>query len=106
MFFKKKNNNPLAHQEQALYSEIAKCESFIEKAPERIREQMEKERTTMPAPGPGAGRSRLYPRISCRARSASLGVPSDSVCHGWPTLSGGSGPAGLSGFGAILADGA
>lgn len=58
MFFKKKSTNPLASQEQALYSEIAKYEAYIEKAPERIREQMEKERTMMPAPDDFAQRRR------------------------------------------------
>ena len=58
MFLKKKSSNPMASQEQALYSQIAKYEDFIEKAPERIREQMEKERTTMPAPDDFAHRRR------------------------------------------------
>ena len=61
MFFRKlkfgtPQPNPDAFHQ--LDSEIAKCESVIESAPQKLREQRERERTTMPAPDDFADRRR------------------------------------------------
>ncbi len=53
MFFRKMKRTPgepTVDELSALESEIAKCESLIESAPLKLREQQERERTTIPAP--------------------------------------------------------
>ncbi len=51
-FFRKKPKSdcPLTAREEQLLSRINELEDFIEGAPERIRQEMEDESTTMPPP--------------------------------------------------------
>lgn len=61
MFFRKlKYGSPKQSVDELseLDSEIAKFESLIESAPQKLREQRERERTTMPAPDDFADRRR------------------------------------------------
>lgn len=61
MFFRKlKFGTPQSNPDELhlLDSEIAKYESLIESAPQKLREQRERERTTMPAPDDFADRRR------------------------------------------------
>jgi len=61
MFFRKLKfgaTQPPVDELNQLDSEIAKFESLIESAPQKLREQRERERTTMPAPDDFADRRR------------------------------------------------
>ena len=61
MFFRKLNFGTSEQKIDELHqldSEIAKFESLIESAPQKLREQRERERTTMPAPDDFADRRR------------------------------------------------
>ncbi len=50
-FFSKKNHDPqIPTKEELISSQIESLEQFIEKAPQRLKEEIERERTTMPAP--------------------------------------------------------
>jgi len=61
MFFRKLkfgSTDPPIDELNQLDSEIAKVESLIESGPQKLREQRERERTTMPAPDDFADRRR------------------------------------------------
>ena len=47
---KKTNSDLIANEAQRVQDQLLKLENFIENEPERLRRQMEDERTTMPAP--------------------------------------------------------
>jgi hypothetical protein len=85
-FFRNKSkiSCPLSSREEQLLSRISELEEFIEGAPERIRQEMEEEITTMPPPDDLEDRRRehkFYSRLSrgeirnehrCQTKSAFL----------------------------------